>query len=109
MKNVAIKNRTIFVAVFLLASLLSLPRIEQGKSLQTKGDYLNEQEVERVQEAQEIEIRTRVFLFIADRRLKVLTGELKTQTAKQLEAWRCCCRKEARPSYWMHIQRRCLN
>ncbi|HZS47954.1 MAG TPA: hypothetical protein VFC63_22985 [Blastocatellia bacterium] len=51
------------------------------------GDYLNQQEVERIQDAQEIEMRTQVFLYIANRRLKVLTGELKQQSKKEEESW----------------------
>jgi hypothetical protein len=66
---------------------LSINVLCASRPLQSKGDYLNEQEVERVQEAQEIELRTQVFLFIANRRLKVLTGELKQQTKKEEEAW----------------------
>jgi hypothetical protein len=38
------------------------------------GDYLNEQEVERVREAQEIDKRVEVLLRIAERRLNALLG-----------------------------------
>jgi hypothetical protein len=41
---------------------------------QRRKDHLNRLEVLRVQEAQEIDQRTKVFLRIADRRLKVLLG-----------------------------------
>jgi hypothetical protein len=45
------------------------------------ADYLNEQEVERVREAQEIDKRAEVFLRIADRRLNVLLGVPAIATA----------------------------
>ena len=70
-----------------LTVLLSLAAALAAGAAQGSGDYLNEQEVDRVREAQEIELRTRVFLFIAERRLKVLTGELKQQSKKDEELW----------------------
>src|SRR6266700_2571556 len=54
---------------------------------QGQGDYLSEQEVDRIRDAQEIELRSQVFLYIANRRLKVITGELKVQTKKEEENW----------------------
>src|SRR5437868_1205832 len=82
-------SRTI-ISLYLLLLIFS---IGSGLSLfgagaaQGKGDYLNEQEVDRIRDAQEIELRTQVFLFIANRRLKIITGELKTQTKKEEENW----------------------
>ena len=58
----------IFVTMLCLGLSLSLSTYAQG------GDYLNEQEVDRVRDAQEIDVRTKVFLRIAERRLDVLLG-----------------------------------
>jgi hypothetical protein len=52
----------------LLALFLALSPIQKSK------DSLNPQEVERVQEAQIIDMRTKVFLRIAERRLNVILG-----------------------------------
>jgi hypothetical protein len=58
-------RREIALAICLLLTMVMVARA---------GDYLNEQEAERVREAQEIDKRTAVFLHIAERRLNVLTG-----------------------------------
>ena len=77
----------------ILSAVLLLLTVVPGSSLfgraraQGNGDYLNEQEVDRIREAQEIELRTQVFMFIANRRLKTITGELKQQTKKEEELW----------------------
>lgn len=44
------------------------------------GDYLNEQEIDRVREAQEIDKRVAVFLRIAERRLNAILGASASQT-----------------------------
>lgn len=54
-------------------------------SAQRTGEYLTEKEIELVREFQEIDARTSVFLYIADRRLKVMSGV--KETAKELETW----------------------
>ncbi|HSF25714.1 MAG TPA: hypothetical protein VLE20_15920 [Blastocatellia bacterium] len=43
-------------------------------SLQTRGDYLTEEEGDKVREAQEVDSRAKVFMKIADRRIKLITG-----------------------------------
>lgn len=52
---------------------------------QHSGEYLTEKEIEWVREFQEIDARTSVFLYVADRRLKVITGA--KESAKELETW----------------------
>lgn len=55
--------------MFLTFLLVLFPAFnQQGK------DHLNEQEVERVREAQLIDLRAKVFLHIAERRLNVILG-----------------------------------
>ncbi|MEM4251811.1 MAG: hypothetical protein QW828_08260 [Candidatus Bathyarchaeia archaeon] len=51
-------------------------------SIYFQTDYLNEQEIDRVREAQDIDKRTEVFLRIADRRLDALLG-VKTEPHKK--------------------------
>src|SRR5258708_39277166 len=84
-------NRNAFtIGTTLLLLLLSICAVASPNIMrrpQGSGDYMNEQEVDRVRESQEIELRCRVFLFIADRRLKIITGELKQQTPKDEENW----------------------
>ena len=60
----------------MLALFIALVPIQKGK------DSLNPQEVERVQEAQIIDLRTKVFLHIAERRLNVILGITSTTTAQ---------------------------
>src|SRR5882757_3167484 len=76
--------KNLFAAILLLSSMCTYSGAASWaiSPSQGNGDYMNEQEVDRVREAQEIELRCRVFLFIADRRLKIITGELKQQTPK---------------------------
>jgi len=58
-----------------LLLLIILFTVSPGLSLaQQRGDVLNEQEIERVREAQEIDQRTEVFLKLAGRRLNALEG-----------------------------------
>ncbi len=52
----------------LLAIFLAFSPIQKGK------DPLNPQEIERVQDAQQVDMRTKVFLRIAERRLNVILG-----------------------------------
>ena len=77
-----VSSLLLLVAILCPGASSNVMRPPQGN-----GDYMNEQEVDRVREAQEIELRCRVFLFIADRRLKIITGELKQQTPKEEENW----------------------
>ncbi|HKV40350.1 MAG TPA: hypothetical protein VJX67_14150 [Blastocatellia bacterium] len=43
--------------------------------VQMAGDYMTEKEEDDVREAQEIDLRTKVFIRIADRRLAIITGK----------------------------------
>lgn len=52
-----------------------------------KRDYLTEQEVDLVREAQEIDLRIQVFIKAADRRLLMLTNPNATQKPKEEETW----------------------
>ena len=58
-------------------------------SLQTPGDYLTEEEDEHVREAQAADARTKVFMRIADRRLKAIVAPpatpAETKDPKKLE------------------------
>src|SRR5262249_33632048 len=81
------KNPITKAVSVLILFCLSFVAAPTTRCVQGGGDYLNEQEVERIQDAQEIELRAQVFLYIANRRLKVLTGELKTQSKKEEETW----------------------
>jgi hypothetical protein len=58
------------ISIFIASLLLILSSWQIARA----GDYLNEQEVERVREAQEIDKRTAVFVHIAERRLNALLG-----------------------------------
>lgn len=49
-------------------------RAKRFGSLQTRGDYLTEEEGDKVREAQEVDSRAKVFMKIADRRIKLITG-----------------------------------
>ncbi|MBL8193376.1 MAG: hypothetical protein JNM06_06305 [Blastocatellia bacterium] len=65
--NFLINSKT--CSLFLSFLLILFPAFnQQGK------DHLNEQEVERVREAQLIDLRAKVFLHIAERRLNVILG-----------------------------------
>jgi len=81
------KLKTLSVVLLLLSTLCTGASSRVFRRAQGNGDYLNEQEVDRIREAQEIELRTQVFIFIANRRLKIITGELKQQTKKEEELW----------------------
>lgn len=58
--------------IALLFFLIACPALVQGR------DFLNEQEADRVREAQEIDKRASVFLRIAERRLNALLGAAAT-------------------------------
>ncbi len=60
--------RSFIIAFHLIALLFFTPAFAHT------GEYLNEQEIERVREAQLIDQRTTVFLRLAERRLNVLLG-----------------------------------
>jgi|GEM_PF-804585 len=50
-------------------------------------EYLSEQEIDQIREAQSIDQRTKAFIYIADRRLRVLTEANPTQSKKDEEKW----------------------
>ena len=52
-------------------------------STQMRGDYLTEEEDERVREAQAADARAKVFMKIADRRLKAIVGPAPAPTDKR--------------------------
>ncbi|MBX7219658.1 MAG: hypothetical protein K1Y36_06915 [Blastocatellia bacterium] len=62
------------------AVLLLVGWLGTGTAAGQRQDALNEQEVERVREAQEIDLRTQVFLKIADRRLTAIEQVGQPQT-----------------------------
>ncbi len=64
--------------VFLFSLLLFNPGLAQQR-----GDVLNEQEIERIREAQEIDQRTEVFLKLAGRRLTALEGRPDQLTKRE--------------------------
>jgi hypothetical protein len=64
--------------VFLFSLLLFSPGLAQQR-----GDVLNEQEIERIREAQEIDQRTEVFLKLAGRRLTALEGRPDPLTKRE--------------------------
>lgn len=50
-------------------------RMREWSSLQIPGDYLTEEEDDHVREAQAADARVKVFMKIADRRIKAITGQ----------------------------------
>ena len=50
------------------------PRAERTHSAQAPSDYLTEEEDDKVREAQTADARAKVFMKIADRRIKLITG-----------------------------------
>jgi hypothetical protein len=52
-------------------------------SMQMRGDYLTEEEDEHVREAQAADVRAKVFMKIADRRLKAMVGPAPSPTDKK--------------------------
>lgn len=68
-------------------ALLSLGALLGGGHVagQRRGDVLNEQEIERVREAQAIDRRTEVFLKLATRRLDALEG--RPDQLRKREEW----------------------
>lgn len=76
--NFFINSKT--CSLFLTFLLVFFPAISQrGK------DHLNEQEAERVREAQLIDLRAKVFLHIAERRLNVILGLAPTSFSENDE------------------------
>src|SRR5438477_12809959 len=67
-------GRVIRPSLLLSLTLLLLSGWLGGWQSVRAADYLNEQEAERVRDAQEIDKRTEVFLHIADGRLNALRG-----------------------------------
>jgi hypothetical protein len=56
--------------------------MRERTSLQVPGDYLTEEEDDHVREAQAAEARVKVFMKIADRRIKAITGQAVTTPSK---------------------------
>jgi hypothetical protein len=56
-------------------------RMLESSPLQIAGDYLTEEEDDHVREAQAAEARVKVFMKIADRRIKAITGGTAVQPA----------------------------
>lgn len=56
-------------------------RMLESSPLQMAGDYLTEEEDDHVREAQAAEARVKVFMKIADRRIKAITGGSAAQSA----------------------------
>lgn len=56
-------------------------RMPEPSRLQISGDYLTEEEDDHVREAQAAEARVKVFMKIADRRIKAITGATAGQPA----------------------------
>jgi hypothetical protein len=71
----------LLLTITVIFTLVTPPRIH---AVQTPRDYLTEQEVELVKEAQELDKRIGVFIKAADRRVQVITG-IETTSPKQLK------------------------
>ncbi|MFQ3581151.1 hypothetical protein J8C06_08445 [Chloracidobacterium validum] len=74
-----------WVLGILLALLIQIGSQAGSALAQRRGDTLNEQEIERIREAQEIDRRTDVFLRLASRRLDALEG--RPDQPPKREAW----------------------
>jgi hypothetical protein len=68
---------------YFLRAPSSLGVLVARSSLQVPGDYLTEEEDNHVREAQIADARARVFMKIADRRLKAILGPAATPTDKK--------------------------
>lgn len=71
----ALPNRNLLLDQFAVTGI----RLSQ----QTKGDYLTEEEDEKVREAQIADARAKVFMKVADRRLKAIVGTPQSTTEKK--------------------------
>jgi hypothetical protein len=80
-RTIALSSNIIVQPASALASdSSSETRMCESPTLQIAGDYLTEEEDDHVREAQAAEARVKVFMKIADRRIKAITGGTAAQT-----------------------------
>jgi hypothetical protein len=78
-----LRNRVLSQASRSFRPVISVGFNSGRSSSQIPGDYLTEEEDEHVREAQAADARVKVFMRIADRRLKALTGPAAPPTDKK--------------------------
>jgi len=71
----------------LLVTLSALGLLQPIRVAQESGDYLTSKEIEQIKEAQRIDLRVKVFVKIAERRLLVLERATTSLSKKEEEAW----------------------